>query len=66
MVPVMMRTFSLSVEDDRLGVPVRSMYMAADEDRSREIAQAKLQSSPNFRAVEVGENGHTLFRLERT
>jgi hypothetical protein len=60
-----MRTFSLFIEDRRYGAPTLQLIMAADVDRARELALRELCASGEHLAVEVQEDGRTVFRAAR-
>jgi thymidylate synthase ThyX len=60
-----MRTFSIFIEDRRYSAPTLQFVMAPDEDRARELARRELIASGEHLAIEVQENGRTLFREER-
>ncbi|MCR5880682.1 SulP family inorganic anion transporter [Phenylobacterium sp. J367] len=60
-----MRTFSFLIEDRRYATPMTQFVIAADEQRARELALRELKSSGEHLAIEVQENGRTLFREQQ-
>ncbi|HEY8617624.1 hypothetical protein [Phenylobacterium sp.] len=60
-----MRTFSFFIEDKRYAAPTLQFVIAADEQRARELALRELGASGEHLAIEVQENGRTLFREQR-
>ena len=60
-----LRIFSFYIHDSRYSVPTLQLVDALDEDRARELAQARLDESMAHLAVEVREDDNRLFELTR-
>lgn len=60
-----LRIFSFYIHDSRYSVPTLQLVDAIDEDRARELAQARLDESMAHLAVEVREDDARLFELTR-
>ena len=60
-----MRIFSFYIHDSRYSIPTLQLVDAVDEDRARELAQARLDESMAHLAIEVREDDTRLFELTR-
>ena len=60
-----MRTFSLFIHNADSATPTLMMEVASDLVRVRALAQAALVSSTRRLAVEVREDDHLVFSLDR-
>ena len=60
-----MRTFSLFIHNADSTTPTLMMEVASDLDRVRTLAQAALAASTRRLAVEVREDDHLVFSLDR-
>jgi hypothetical protein len=59
----MVRDFELYIEDVRYGTPTLMFVQLKDEQRARELAEAKLNEDKRHRGIEVREHGVRLFGL---
>ncbi len=60
-----MRTFSLYIHDSRYSVPTLQLITASDEEKVRQLAQARLDEAMEHLAIEVLEDDLPLFELRR-
>jgi hypothetical protein len=60
-----MRTFSFYIHDVRHSVPTLAFVTVADERKARAIAKELLMESLDHLAIEMREDDHLLFHLDR-